>query len=166
MFRAAVVRGSVACAIRFLFRSTVFRRKRCRLLFGDFTETYRTRSERVPLHHGFGRDQAVRVRAGVRTDQVVWTSVAGHRFGGGRVLVATLSSRVGRRWRRRHTVRLRRSRPRDPCPGDRQPDAHTVDRVVHGICQHRSGPVTMDHGGRGENRFTLGLRDVCVTARK
>lgn len=148
VFRASVVRPAAGRAVRVLFRPAVLRRQRRRLLFGDDASESRPGHQRVPLHNGAGRDQAGRVRAGVRADQAVRPPTARRRLGRGHDRVPAVPGRG----RRRHRPADRRRRARGARLHGGQPDARPVHRLVHGVRQHRSGAVTVDHGGRGKRR--------------
>lgn len=159
MFRTPFVPRTVDRAFTVLFHPTVFGRERRRVLLGDAAETHQPRPQRIPLHHGAGRDQAGRVGAGVRAHQEIWPPVAGRRLGRGHVLVTAMPGRFDPRhdWRARKRS-SRCSRSSGSCPSGCQSDARSVDRVVHGVRQHRPGTVAVDHVGRGEKSFQFFVR--------
>lgn len=89
----------------------------------------------------------------MRTHQAVRPSTAGYRLGRGHVRFAVVAGRVNSR--RRLGDRCCRGDSGPRCArttGHRQHDANDVHRFVHGVCQHRSGTITVDHVGRGEKR--------------
>lgn len=149
MFRTPLVSRTVGRALVVLFHPTVFGRERRRVLLGDAVETHRPRPQRIPLHHGAGRDQAGRVGAGVRAHQEVWPPTVGRCLGRGHVHVPTVPGRFDPRpdWHARKRSGCS-SRPSGrSCSGGRQSDARAVDRGVHGVRQHRPGTVAVDHVG-------------------
>lgn len=152
VLRQAVVPGTAGRAVHVLFRPTVLGRQRGGLLLGDAAQAGRTRPQRVPLHHGAGRHPAGRFRAGVWPDQAVRPPAAGRRVGRGHVRLSAVPGRLGARPRR--PSHRYRGRPSDPGPGGhRKPDARPVHCRVHGVRQHRSGTVALDHVRRGEHGF-------------
>lgn len=152
VLRAAVVPRTAGRAVRVLLRAAVLGRERRRVLLGDVAEARQPRPQRVPLHDGSGRDPTGRLRAGVRPDQEVRPPAAGRLLGRGHVRVPAVPGRFGQR----HRHRPRRSRHRRHSRGTgthgRRPGAGAVHRGVHGVRQHRSGAVAVDHVGRGEKR--------------